>query len=258
MARLQIHTGLPDVTLDVMIPEYMKSLKAQEAGISEKEYYENRNLPVLWLLHGARGNAADWPRYSMVEVYAEEKGLIVVCPTGNNGWWVNQAAGIPWEDVVTEKLWELVHGTFPTSDKPEDNYIAGLSMGGYGAMRIGLRHPERYSRIAAFSAGFGIPRRYAAGGFNALSGEETFGDPDKVLGSQYDEFYTAEERAASGDPLPPIYLSCGTKDGLYDINVEYREHLKKLGYDVVWDEAPYAHEWRFWDQQVEKFIKTLP
>lgn len=258
MARLQIHTGLPDVSLVVIIPEFMKSRKAQETGMTEKEYYSDRSLPVLWLLHGARGDAADWPRYSMVEVYAEEKGLIVVCPTGNNGWWVNQAAGTAWEDIVTEKLWELVHGMFPTSDKPEDNYIAGLSMGGYGAMRIGLRHPEKYSRIAAFSAGFGIPRRYASGAVKGLSMEEAFGAPETVLGSQYDEFKAAEERAASREPLPPIYLSCGTKDTLYDINTEYREHLKKLGYEVTWDEAPFGHEWRFWDQQVEKFINTLP
>ena len=89
MARLQIHTGLPDVSLDVIIPEFMKNRKAREQGLSREEYYASRNLPVLWLLHGGMGDATDWPRYSRIEMYAEEKGLIVVCPTGNNGNWVN-------------------------------------------------------------------------------------------------------------------------------------------------------------------------
>ncbi len=262
MARLQIHTSLPDVSLDVIIPEFMHSGKAREQKLTEQEYYENRNLPVLWLLHGGLGNATDWPRYTMIELYAEEKGIIVVCPTGNNGCWVNQVSGSPWEDVLTEKLWEFVHRMFPTSDKPEDNYIAGLSMGGYGALRIGLLHPERYSRIGAFSSGICIPQEYSVGEFRGPGGEQSFGDPAAVIGSDFDGYAVAERRAAaakeSGEKLPPIYLSCGTEDFLYKANIEYREHLKKLGYDVTWDEGPFRHEWRFWDQQVEKFIRTLP
>ena len=257
MARLQIHTGLPDVSVDVIIPEYRRSIKAKEAGLTSKEYYAKRDLPVLWLLHGGMGNATDWPRYTRLEIYAEEKGLVVVCPSGDNGCWVNQAEGQNWEDVVTEKLWEFVHNMFPTSDKPEDNYIAGLSMGGYGALRIGLKHPERYSRIGAFSSGIHIPQEYAKGNFR-MGGQTIFGDPEKVIGSDYDGFYMAEKRAASGKPLPPVYMSCGTKDRLYAVNTEYRDHLIKLGYSVTWDEGPFGHEWRFWDEQVEKFIATLP
>lgn len=258
MARLQIHTGLPDVSLDVIIPEYARSQKAKEAGLSAKEYYAKQNLPVLWLLHGGLGNATDWPRYTMIELYAEEKGLIVVCPTGNNGCWVNQVAGPAWEDLLTERIWEFVHSMFPTSDDPKDNYIAGLSMGGYGALRIGLRHPERYSRIGSFSSGIGIAQEYVAGTFRMPGSESIFGDPNKVIGSEYDGFAAAEVRKQSEAPLPPIYLSCGTEDRLYKVNAEYRDHLLKLGYDVTWDEGPYGHEWRFWDQQVEKFIQTLP
>ena len=259
MARLQIHTSLPDVSLDVIIPEYSRSLKARTEGLSEKEYYSKQNLPVLWLLHGGMGNSEDWPRYTRIELYAEEKGLIVVCPTGDNGMWVNQAdpAGKPWEDVVTEKLWEFVHSMFPTSDKPEDNYIAGLSMGGYGALRIGLKHPERYSRIGAFSSGICIPEDYINGTFRGQAGEFSFGDKDKVIGSDYDGYKVAKDRAEKKD-LPSVYLSCGTKDSLYDANVKFRDYLKELGYEVTWDEGPFAHEWRFWDEQVEKYIKTLP
>ena len=258
MARLQIHTGLPDVSLDVIIPEFMKNKKAREQGLSRQAYYASRNLPVLWLLHGGLGDSSDWPRYTRIELYAEEKGLIVVCPTGNNGCFVNMVQGNNWEDVITEKLWEFVHSMFPTSDLPEDNYIAGLSMGGYGALRIGLQHPERYSRIGAFSSGIGIPQEYAVGEFRIPGADVIFGDPDQILGSKYDGFQAAKDRAAAGGPLPPVYISCGTKDRLYGVNAEFRDHLISLGYDVVWDEGPYGHEWRFWDEQVEKFIKTLP
>ena len=196
-------------------------------------------------------------RFTKIELYAEEKGIIVVCPTGLNGCWCNNAEGPQWEDVVTEKLWEFVHRNFPTSDKPEDNYIAGLSMGGYGALRIGLLHPEKYSRIGSFSSGIGIPQEHAVHEFPLPGAERILGPSEEVLGSDYDGFAVAERRAEQGN-LPPIYMSCGTIDHLYGVNVEFREHLKKLGYDVTWDESKHAHEWRFWDQQVEKFINTLP
>ena len=128
MARLQIHTGLPDISLDVIIPEYARSAKARTAGWTSKEYYVQRNLPVLWLLHGGMGSATDWPRYTRIELYAEEKGLIVVCPSGDNGCWVNQVSGQSWEDIVTEKLWEFVHSMFPSSDgcRPSGMYISRI------------------------------------------------------------------------------------------------------------------------------------
>jgi len=255
MARLQIHTGIPDVSLDVIVPEYMRCGPAR--GKSEQEYYAQRELPVLWLLHGGLGIASDWPRYTMIEVFAEEKGLIVVCPTCENGCYTNWVNGPQWVDIITEKLWDLVHNMLPTSADPAKNYIAGLSMGGYGALKLGLSRPDRYSRIGAFSGGVEIPQEYAEGGFNIAGREDMFGDPTTILGGPNDLYFWIEERKKQGN-LPPVYLSCGTLDWLYGVNVKLRDAMCDLGYDVTWDESEHNHEWRFWNAQVEKFINTLP
>ena len=254
--RLQIHTGIPDVSLDAVVPEYTRAKKAQ--GLSEKEYYGKKGLPVLWLLHGAFGSSGDWMRYSQIELFAEENGLIVACPSGENGAYVNAVRGAAWEDIVTIKLWGLVHTMLPSSVDPKDNFIAGLSMGGYGALRLGLRHPERYSRIGSFSGGVDIAGRYAAGTFSAPGSEDVFGPRESVPGSDLDLFAVLEKRAAQGGELPPIYLSCGTKDALMADNLRLRAALEKAGYLVTWQEEDYGHEWRFWNRQVEAFIRTLP
>jgi putative tributyrin esterase len=255
MARLQIHTGIPDVSLDVIVPEYMRSTPAKK--MTSDEYYSKKGLPVLWLLHGGFGIASDWLRYTQIELFAEEKGLIVACPSGENGCYVNWVKGEQWSDIVTEKLWGLVHNMLPTSDDPKDNFIAGLSMGGYGALNLGLSHPDRYSRIGSFSGGVEVPQEYVAGTFKIPGTEDMFGDPQTVIGSKYDLYHLAQIRADSGE-LPPIYMSCGTLDKLYPVNVKFRDALREMGYNVTWDESEHNHEWRFWNIQVEKFINTLP
>ena len=257
MARLQIHSKLPDVILDVIVPEFMHYGPGRGTDLTASEYYSKRELPVLWLLHGGLGDATDWPRYTMIELFAEEKGIIVVCPTVNNGCYVNWTNGVQWEDVITEKLWDLVHNMLPTSTDPAKNFIAGLSMGGYGALKLGLSHPERYSRIGSFSGGIEIPQEYIAGRCLIQDAEEIFGDPDTVLDSDYNLYTMVDKRKAAGN-LPPIYLSCGTTDFLYEMNVKMRGYLQERGYDVTWDESPHGHEWRFWNDQVEKFLNTLP
>lgn len=255
MARLQIHTGIPDVSLDVIVPEFMRCAPAREKGAAA--YYSDRSLPVLWLLHGGLGISSDWPRYTMIELFAEEKGLITVCPTCENGCYVNWANGVQWADIITEKLWETVHGMLPTSADPARNFIAGLSMGGYGALKLGLARPDRYSRIGSFSGGVEIPQEYAVGEFHIAGAQDMFGDPAKVLGGPNDLYYLLEERKKSG-PLPPVYMSCGTLDRLYGVNAKLRDALRAAGYDVQWDESKHGHEWRFWNEQIEKFIDTLP
>lgn len=260
MARLEIVTGAPDITLDAFVPEYDRNVAAR--GISEEEFYANRSLPVLWLLHGAGGHSSDWFRYSQIELFAQEKGIIVACPNAGNGFYVNRVVGTQWDDLITDKLWKYVHSMLPTSDRPEDNTIAGLSMGGYGALRLGLGHPERYGRICCMSGGVEIPQEYAAGtcimsekwGF-----EQTFGPRDKVVGGPNDLYKLAKDLKEKADTLPPVYMCCGTRDEHEaESNPRFRDYLRSLGYDVTWDEGDYAHEWRFWNIEVEKLLKWLP
>ena len=129
-------------------------------------------------------------------------------------------------------------------------------MGGYGALRNGLKHPEKYGRIGAFSAGVRIVERVGEDSAFGRELKDVFGQ--ECVGTPNDLFWAAQARKDAGRPFPPIYLSCGTKDKLYKDNADLRDHLQALGADVTWDESEHGHEWAFWNRQIEKFINWLP
>ena len=124
--------------------------------ISSKEFYgSGKKYKVLWLLHGTFGDYSDWIRKSMIELYASEKNLIVVMPSALNSNYANWPAfgtGFNMFDYLTEELMPLIYNWFPASDKREDNYIAGLSMGGRGTCVYAFNHPEKFAGAAILSA----------------------------------------------------------------------------------------------------------
>ncbi len=206
-------------------------------------------FPVLYLLHGFGNNHAQWTGYTNVEMYAEEQRIAVVNISAENKSYV-KIGGDDFFRFVSEELPEFILNYFPISDKPEDTYIAGLSMGGYGAYMHGLSHPERYHAIGAFSAGVTINPNLLAD--NPLKQGEPV--PDELNLEKI-----AEKLKADGKDFPLIYASCGTEDFLYKPDKAFAEKLEALGADVTWEEAEgFDHEWRFWDMQVEHFLDWLP
>jgi S-formylglutathione hydrolase FrmB len=259
MARLQFDTGFPNFAADFIVPEYARNAKAH--GKTRSEYCKERSLPVLWLLHGFGGNASDWPRYSQIEVFAEEKGLVVVCPSAENGCYVNMAKGNGWEDLILDNMWATVHAMLPTSDKPEDNFIAGAGIGGYGAVKYGLSpRPKRFSRIGSFSGELELPQEYADSKCSLPGIYDVFGDPATVLGGGDDLYQLADNLKADGREMPKIWLSAGKADKrLYDANGRYRAKLEDLGFEVVWDGDDGADAgWLSLNKQLGRFIETLP
>lgn len=213
---------------------------------------------TLCLLHGLGGTSSDWLRYTMIEVYAREKGIFVVCPSAECGFYTDCPEGELWETRIMTDIWNYLHNLFPMmSEKREDNFVAGLSMGGYGAMRYALTHPDKFCFGASLSGGLNVPRKFAAG--ENINGclQYAFGPPEKVAGSDYDLYVVAENLKNSGNALPKLYIACGTKDWEYEPNREFRDYLEGLGFSIGWDEADYSHEWLFWDEQVEKLLAML-
>ena len=209
-------------------------------------------FPVLYLLHGFGNNHAQWMGYSNVEMYAEERRIAVVTMSAEN----KAYAAIGADDFmrfVDEELPEFVTNYFPVSDKPDQSYIAGLSMGGFGALLHGISHPERYRAIGSFSGGVGInPVTFAASPMGAAA-------EDVPLPHEYDVMALAKEATEAGTTLPPFYIACGTDDFLYQANIDFKNGLVELGADVTWEEVEgFGHEWRFWDMQVEKFLDWIP
>ncbi len=229
---------------------------------NEEDEPVQQNCPVLYLLHGLHGDANSWLHFSNVERYAREAGIAVVMPSVGNSFYQDMACGERFFTYMTEELPKFIQGLFPVSRKREDTYIAGLSMGGYGAYFLGLRCPERYSAIASFSGALDIGFRTSPipVGKNVPQPfyvEACFGDMTKIAGSERDVFFLYEQAAAKGI-LPRMYQSCGTADYLYSMNVKSHEKLMEMGAEITYRETPgMAHEWDFWDQEVRYLLKWL-
>ncbi len=206
-------------------------------------------FPVVYLLHGFANNHAQWTGYTNVELYAEERQIAIVNVSAENKSYV-KCGPDDFDRFIDEELPEFVENYFPVSAKPEERYIAGLSMGGYGAFLHGLRHPERYRAIGGFSAGVDVD--LAAFGIDPAT-TPVGTDPS------YNLHVLAKQVAEEGKAFPKIYDACGTEDPFFKANELYAKELMDLGADVTWKAVPgFGHEWRFWDQQVEQFLDWIP
>lgn len=226
---------------------------------------EDKPYKTLYLLHGIFGNYTDWVCGTRIQRFAEENDLAVVMPSGDNAFYVDQpAAHNFYGEFIGRELVELTRKMFPLSHRREDTFIGGLSMGGYGAMRNGLKYADTFGyivslsgalhmeEIAAYTDNDGIfmrTRQYA---------EACFGDLDKLLGGDKDPKYLVRQRKAAKLPLPEIYIACGDKDSLLEANRDMAEFLRKQGVKVTFEVGPGAHEWDFWDTYIRKAIEWLP
>ncbi len=229
------------VDLTVVVPTLCYQAITDYANGKKPNHKPEHKYPVLYLLHGHGNDHATWTSYTNIEFFAEEHQIAVVMFSAENKAYINHPSGDNFFDFISVELPEFIKAMFPISERPEDTYIAGLSMGGYGTLVHALNFPERFCAFGAFSAGI-RPRAAEDGGI----------DP------RFDPYQAAKKAAGEGKTFPKAYLACGTRDGLYQSNVEFREELKRLGADVTWDEEDYDHEWRFWNLEVERFLNWIP
>ncbi len=245
-----------DVDVTVFVPS-MPSNDARQRPYSEV-YPAGRRHPVIYLLHGATGSHSDWSRKSTVEAAAGAAGMALVMPSGQNSFYVNAAVGLRYFEFINEELPAWAECVFPVRRDRAGRLIAGLSMGAYGALRHGLATPERYAAIGAFSGPSDMvetQRVLQERGVSAIDADAVFGGVDAIPGSDNDLYALAERCAASGKALPRVYLSCGTEDTmLLAQNRRFAPYLRDLGFDVVYEEFPGAHEWPVWDRSVRAFM----
>ncbi|MGM9604995.1 MAG: alpha/beta hydrolase [Faecousia sp.] len=226
---------------------------------------QEKPLKTLYLLHGVFGSYVDWVSGTRIQRYAEAHDLAVVMPSGENAFYVDQPAGHNYYGAfIGQELVELTRRMFPLSRKREDTFIGGLSMGGYGAMRNGLKYSDTFGCITAFSGAWDIDQIAARAedtGSMLTSrsyAEACFGDLDRLPGSDMDPWFLARQLKESGKPFPKIYIACGESDGLLPINDRLAAYLKELGAEVTYEVGPGAHEWDFWDTYVKRAIEWLP
>jgi len=201
--------------------------------------------PVLYLLHGLSDDHTNWHRNTSIERYAEGTGLIIVMPDGHRSFYVNdpRPGGLAYEDHIVRDVVAMVDNIFPTVRLRRGRAVAGLSMGGYGAMMLATRHPDVFSAASAHSSAMFFAHTEFADrpGVQALA--------DALPAGQYDCFALAEKLKTAG-PVPAIRFDCGTDDPLIEHNRAFHRHLGNLGIAHEYAEFPGGHNWAYWDEHI--------
>lgn len=220
-------------------------------------------LKTVMLLHGFSGTHSDWLFGSRIQQLAMRYHIAVLCPSGENAFYVDDTKrDALYEQYLCEVL-AFSRRVFPLSQKAEDTVIGGLSMGGYGAMRNGLKHPELFGGIIALSSAFITdelakhPKHEGNGMASAGYYEQIFGDPASILGSDRDVKHLALQASKSGRPAQRIFMACGTEDFLKDANDDFSAYLTSLGMEHTYVKNPGVHDWAFWDAHIEKALEQF-
>lgn len=215
--------------------------------------------PTLFLLHGLSDDHTIWQRRTSIERYAEEYGLAVVMPGVHRSFYTDMKNGYDYWKFVSEEVPGLVRSWFPLSAEREDNFAAGLSMGGYGAFKLVLRKPEMFAAGASLSGALDmVDFPFAEELLPRGEFARIFGSNEELRGGENDLMHAAERLAGAPGPKPALYQCCGTEDFLYGINVRFRDHVKRLGFDFVYEEGPGNHDWGYWDENIRKVLAWLP
>ena len=262
MALIQVNfmskTLMRTVPMNVILP--IDKMTFPGAPVREDKPYK-----TLYLLHGVFGNYTDWISGTNVQRWAEENDLVVVMPSGDNMFYVdNPGVNNYYGEFIGKELVEMTRKMFPLSHKREDTYIAGLSMGGYGALRNGLKYHDTFGCIAGLSSALiidGIENRTNDVPFFIESrsyAEGCFGDLTKVADSDMNPKWLAKKLVEDKADIPKIYMACGESDSLLKANDDFKNYLDELGIEVTFEVGPGAHEWDFWNTYIKKVIEWLP
>ena len=229
------------------------------------ELREEKPCKTLYLLHGLLGSYTDWVSNTNIQRLAEDRNLAVIMPSGENSFYVDQP--VPNNDFgeyIGKELVELTRGMFPLSPRREDTFIAGLSMGGFGAIRNGLKYYDTFGYIAGLSSAvqiFELP--LDAPGCALFKEDACFGNltdaslSDKNPRVAFERLAQAKKQNPS-IRFPEIYMACGSEDTLSLVNRSLADFLIKGGVHVTWAEAPGGHNWAFWQSQIIKVLDWLP
>ena len=211
----------------------------------------NARPATLILLHGLSDNYAAWGFRSRILSYAEAHRVAVIMPEVQRSFYQDMKYGEHYFTYITEELPDLAGKMFNISVAPKDLMVAGLSMGGYGALRCGLTYPERYRAIGAFSSACDIVRIAATadelGTFGRIA-NGIFGDPVEVPDAS--NLYKLSERVST----LPFMMTCGTEDSLFPDNEAFFANLVEKGFNATFDKWAGNHEWSFWDVSIQMFL----
>lgn len=228
--------------ISVIIPQSRNSGQIGVENKSAKKY------KCLYLLHGLSDDNSIWMRLTSIERYASRYGLAVIMPNADKSFYTDIPNLGNYYTYIAKELPSIIREYLPISEKREDNFVGGLSMGGYGALKVGLREYDSFSKIISLSPCGDIKKRMlVSDAVKAVFGE------DMNVPNEDDVLYLAEKC----ENKPKIFMAIGTEDFLYENNKPVRKKFEDLNYDFTYYEQEGSHSWDFWDKYIEKAVDWL-
>jgi S-formylglutathione hydrolase FrmB len=214
---------------------------------------------LLYLLHGLSANSSEWTRFSKIEYYAKKYNLIIITPEVQRSFYFNTAFNLNYFSFVAEELPQVCNKWFNISTCKENNFIAGESMGGYGAVKIGLKHPNFFAGIASLSGVLDI-KGFINDVTNNKFDDMSVTELRSILGyslmiSSDDDIMKLVQNIAKSTTKPRFIQICGTEDFLYEQNTHFRKIASKAGYNHTYMEWQGEHSWPFWDVAIQRVLQ---
>jgi putative tributyrin esterase len=220
---------------------------------------EVKPMKSLYLLHGYSGNHMDWICGAKIQELSQKHNIAVFMPSGENNFYLDDTdMGALYGEFIGKELVEFTRRMFHLSHKREDTFIGGLSMGGYGAIRNGLKYSESFGRIIALSSALiirniaGIPVDFKDPIADYPYYRRVFGDLNELIGSDKDPEALIEGLMKTNAVIPKIYMACGTEDFLINENRDFHNFLVSHSVEHAYEEGSGVHDWTFWNEYIEK------
>lgn len=219
------------------------------------------DIPTLWLLHGANSDRHEWFDETSLVRYLQGRGMAAVTVSVHNGFYVNMASGADWADYLENEFVPSVRGLFPClSREREKNWLAGASMGGFGAFRLAMNRPDLFSKAGSFAGSVEMPSIIERNARGIQPGGPdfgwAFGGYENMINNSNDVIWLArqcEDKAL----LPELYMICGADDFGYALSLIARDDLLAAGCSVIWKEIPGIHSYNCWDPAIPAFLDWL-
>lgn len=214
---------------------------------------------VLYLLHGLSDDSSAWQRYTSIETVASAYGLVVVMPSVGRSFYIDQTNGQKYFTYLTKELPRYLGDVFGLSPLREDTFIAGNSMGGYGAIKAALLHPELYFAAASFSGVLAIAVLGLIPDSDPRKSEFAllFGGIDNLVGGEHDPATWLERAAKNPSHLPQLFLSVSKQEDIYPLTGMFHQACQSAGVLSEYHEEDGAHDWFFWDGQIQLFLSSI-
>ena len=216
---------------------------------------------VLWLMPGGGGDGSEWARFTCIEQYALQYNFFAISPATYMSLYTDMYYGNPdkFFTYISEELPQMMRWMFPISTAKEDNFVAGFSMGGYGAFKLAMTYPDSFAALGTFGGVHDmvdtVTRNHLHDGVLDRHFFLAFNTVEDLVGSKNDAMYLAEKNAERGNFGPRMFFSVGEDDFCNSFNVRARDRLTAKGYEITWDVAPGNHSYLYCESRLKTFIE---